>query len=413
MTEFPVELIRSDFPILAKKSRANRPLIYLDSASTTLKPTRVVETLSNFYLYEYGTVNRAIYELAANATECYANAREKIKNFINAKSDDEIVFTRGTTDGINLIAYSFGKAFLKEGDEVIISEVEHHSNIVPWQMLAEEKKIDLRVVPVSDSGEFDLQAYQNLLNERTKLVSVAYITNTTGIEYPIKEIISLAHHTKAKVLVDAAQAPAHIKIDVQDLDVDFLAFSAHKMYGPTGIGILYGKKHLLEQLPPRDGGGDMIDRVTYEETTYQKPPLRFEAGTPMIAQVIGFGAAVDYLNEIGIHKITAYEEMLMKEAMRELSQIEGLQFIGTSKKRGAIITFVIKGVHSLDVGTILNLKGVAMRTGQLCAEPTMDRFGISTAIRVSFGIYNTIEEVRHFTSLLKEALLMLKPQMAY
>ncbi|MCH9631207.1 MAG: Cysteine desulfurase [Chlamydiia bacterium] len=413
MVDFPIDLIRSDFPILAKKSKAGRPLIYFDSASTTLKPRRVVETISNFYLYEYGTVNRAVYELAANATECYANAREKVQIFINAASEDEIIFTRGTTDSINLLAHSFAKAFIEEGDEIIISEVEHHSNIVPWQLLAEEKKIEIKIVPVNDRGEFDLNAYRNLLTDKTKLVSCAYVTNTTGIEYPVKEIISLAHHTKAKVLLDAAQAPAHVKIDVQDLDVDFLAFSSHKMYGPTGIGVLYGKKALLEAMPPRDGGGDMIERVTLEESTFQKPPLRFEAGTPLIAQVIGLGAAVDYINEIGLQKIKAHEETLMSTARKELSTIEGISFLGAPEKGGAILTFVIKGVHSLDLGTILNLKGVAMRTGQLCAEPTMDRFGISTATRISFGIYNTVEEVKHFASLLKEALLMLKPQMAY
>lgn len=405
--------IREDFPLFSSKEYKNKPFIYFDSAATTQKPKCVIDAMTHFYLYEYGTVHRAIYDLAAKATSHYNSVREIVRQFIKASSEEEIIFTSGTTDSINLVARSFGQAFLKEGDEVIISHAEHHANLVPWQMLVLEKKIQLKVVPISDRGEFDLEAFMKLLTKKTKLVSVAYMTNTTGSIYPVKAIIEISHRMGAKVLLDGAQAIGHLPINVQELDVDFFVFSAHKIYGPTGVGILYGKKELLEKMPPHKGGGDMIESVTFEKTSYQKPPLRFEAGTPMIAEVIGMGIAIKYLEDIGLEKIKAFEDMLLKAATTKLLQIKKLRILGTSEEKGPIITFVIEGVHTLDLGTILNLKGVFVRTGQMCAEPALNRFGVSTALRISFGIYNSIEEIDRFIDLLKESLLLLKPEFSY
>ena len=378
--------IRNDFPIFSSKEYKERPFIYLDSAATTQKPKVVIDAMTHFYLCEYATVHRAIYDLAAKATEHYSTVRETVRHFLNAALQEEIIFTSGTTDSINLVARSFGEAFLEEGDEIIISHAEHHANIVPWQMISLEKKIKLKIVPISDLGEFDLEAFKKLLSKKTKLVSIAYMTNTTGAIYPVKKIIELSHQVGAKVLLDGAQAVGHLPIDVQELDVDFFAFSAHKIYGPTGVGVLYGKLALLEKMPPHKGGGDMIEKVTFEKTSYQKPPLRFEAGTPMIAEVIGMGAAIKYLEEIGLEKIRIFEDQLLKAATVKLSQVKDVRILGTTEKKGPIITFVVEGVHSLDLGTMLSLKGVFVRTGQMCAEPSLARFGISTALRISFGV---------------------------
>ncbi|MEI8300482.1 MAG: SufS family cysteine desulfurase [Chlamydiota bacterium] len=403
--------VRDDFPFFSQGVHLHKPLVYLDSAATTQKPQSVIDRMMQFYLYEYGTVHRAVYNLAANATDCYCLVREQVRAFIGAALAEEVIFTSGTTDSINLVAKSFGHAFLKAGDEILISYAEHHANIVPWQMLAEEKQLILKVAKVTPLGELDLESFKSLLNEKTKLVSLAYMTNTTGEIYPVKELIALAHEKGAKVFLDAAQAASHIAISVKELDVDFLAFSAHKMYGPTGVGVLYGKKQLLEKMPPHKGGGDMITKVTFDKTTYQEPPLRFEAGTPMIAEVIGLGAAIEYIQTLGLDKIKAFEAKLLQEALSQMQAIAEIRFIGEPKNKGPLITFVVKGLHALDVGTLLNVKGVALRTGTLCAQPILEYFGVSSALRISFGVYNTLEDIHRFIHALKETILLLKPEM--
>lgn len=405
--------VRDDFPFFSQGTHLHKPPVYLDSAATAHKPRSVIDRMMQFYLYEYGTVHRAVYNLAANATDCYCQVRELVKEFIGASLAEEIIFTSGTTDSINLVAKSFGSAFLKAGDEILISYAEHHANIVPWQMLAEEKQLILKVATVTALGELDLESFKSLLSEKTKLVSLAYMTNTTGEIYPVKELIALAHQKGAKVLLDAAQAASHISISVKELDVDFLAFSGHKMYGPTGIGILYGKKELLEKMPPHKGGGDMIAKVTFSKTTYQEPPLRFEAGTPMIAEVIGLGAAIEYIQRLGLDKIEVFESKLLQEALSQLKAIPEVLLIGEPKNKGPLITFVVKGLHALDVGTLLNVKGVAVRTGTLCAQPILEHFGVSSALRISFGVYNTLEDIHHFIHALKETILLLKPEMTF
>ncbi len=403
--------VRDDFPIFSQEKHLHKPPVYLDSAATAQKPRSVIDKMTQFYLYEYGTVHRAVYNLAANATDCYCQVRELVKEFIGACFAEEIIFTSGTTDSINLVAKSFGSTFLKAGDEILISCAEHHANIVPWQMLAEEKQLVIKVAKVTALGELDLESFQSLLSEKTKLVSLAYMTNTTGEIYPVKKLIALAHQQGAKVLLDAAQAASHLSISVKELDVDFLAFSGHKMYGPTGIGILYGKKELLEKMPPHKGGGDMITKVTFSKTIYQEPPLRFEAGTPMIAEVIGLGAAIEYIQRLGLDKIEAFESKLLQEALSRLKAIPEIRLIGEPKNKGPLITFIVKGLHALDVGTLLNVKGVAVRTGTLCAQPILEHFGVSSAVRISFGVYNTLEDIHHFIHALKETILLLKPEM--
>lgn len=402
-----------DFPIFSANKGGKHHLVYLDSAATTQKPRAVIETMSNFYLFQYGTVHRAIYQLAAESTDLYSQVREKVKTFLNAAHEEEIIFTSGTTDSINLVARTFTKAFMKKGDQILISASEHHANIVPWQMMQEEMGIELLICPNLEDGSLDLESFKKLLSKKVKLVSMAFITNTTGALYPVKEIAELSHCVGAKVLVDAAQAAGHIEIDVKHLDVDFLAFSAHKMYGPTGIGVLYGKKELLEKMPPHKGGGDMIESVSFEKTTYQRPPLRFEAGTPMIAEAIGFGAALDYINSIGVGVIYEHEQKLLRYATEKLKKIPGVKILGNSKHKGAIITFILKGMHPLDVGTILNLKSVAIRTGQMCAEPLIRSFGISSAMRISFGVYNTEDEIDYFIKMLEETIVLLKKELSF
>lgn len=398
-----VEQIRKDFPMLQKKMHG-KPLIYLDSAATAQKPQSVIDAMSDFYANHYGTVHRAVYELAAHSTQKYQEIREKIRRFLNAEKVEEIIFTRGTTDSINLVASSFGKAFIQPGDEVIISEVEHHSNIVPWQLLCEDRGATLKIIPVNDRGELILEEYKKMLSDRTKIVAVAHIANSLGTVHPVKEIIQLAHASGAKVLIDGAQAAPHIPIDVQELDADFYAFSGHKAYGPTGIGVLYGKKELLEQMPPYQGGGDMIDQVDFEKSTYNELPMKFEAGTPMIAQVFGLGGAIDYLNDIGMTKIHEREQELLRYANEKLMEIEGLRMIGTAREKSGILCFVIDGVHPMDIGTLMDLQGIAIRTGHHCAQPTMKRFGITSTSRVSLALYNTKEEIDHFVEVLSTVL---------
>lgn len=383
-----MEDVRKDFPFL------ETGLIYLDSAATTQKPQSVIDAMAHFYANEYATVHRSIYTASINATEKYCNARSKVQNYINAKAVEEVVFTRSTTEAINLVAHSFTRAFLKPGDAVLISNMEHHSNIVPWQLVLKERDIELRVLSVKSDGTFDLAAFERALTPKVKLISITHLSNLTGIIFPIEQIIALAHKRGAKVLVDGAQVAGHFPIDVQALDADFYAFSAHKMYGPTGIGVLYGKLSLLEAMPPFQGGGDMIESVSFENTLFQPPPLRFEAGTPPIAQVIGFGAAIDYITDLGQDTLRAWEETLTQYALATLQEIDTLHIIGsTTAPRGTLIAFTIEGCHPLDIATLLNLQNIAVRSGTLCTEPALRFFGTDAALRASFGIYNTIEEI--------------------
>lgn len=398
---FDIEKIRGQFPILGRTVHG-KPLIYLDSASTAQKPESVIETMSKFYREEYGTVHRAVYELASIATARYNAVRCLVQHFLRAASFDEIIFTKGTTEAINLVASSYGRAFLEPGDEVIISEMEHHSNIIPWQILCKERGLHLKAIPIDDTGQLKIEEYRRLLTSRTKLVSIAHIANSTGTLNPIEQIISMAHAKGARVFVDGAQSAAHLAVDVQKLDADFYAFSGHKAYGPTGIGVLYAKKELLEKMPPYQSGSDMIDRVTIHESTYQPSPLKFEPGTPMIAEVMGLGAAISFMESIGMAQIEARENDLLQYATEKLKKLDGLRIIGQADRKGAMVSFFIEGVHPLDIGTLLDVRGIAVRTGHLCAQPTMQRFGIPAAVRISFGIYNTFQEIDLFVQALKD-----------
>lgn len=399
--------LREDFPVF-KKTMHGKPLVYLDTAATAQKPQVVIDCIADFYANHYGTVHRAIYELAVDATKYYQDTREKARAFLNAEKLQEIIFTRGTTESINLVASSFGKAFIQPGDEVIISEVEHHSNIVPWQMMCEERQTKLRIIPVNERGEVDLEAYANLLNSKTKMVAIAHIANSIGTIHPIKKIIEMAHAKGAKVLIDGAQSAAHMPIDVQALDADFFVFSGHKAYGPTGVGVLYGKEALLEAMPPYQGGGDMIETVTFDKTSYNTLPLKFEAGTPNIADVIGLGAALDYLNKIGMPSIALWEHELLEYATTKLLRIPGVKIIGTAEEKASIISFVVEGIHPLDIGTFLDLEGVAVRTGHHCAQPTMRRFNVPSTLRVSLSFYNDQRDIDRFTEALKRSIAKLK-----
>lgn len=397
--------IQGDFPILKQKIHG-KPLIYLDSAATSQKPQSVIDAISRFYANENGTVHRGVYNLSVSATEKYNAVREQVASFLNAKSSNEIVFTRGTTDSINLVARAY-TSLLQENDEIIISEMEHHSNIVPWQMLCERTGAILKIIPVNDRAELDLAVFEQLLNRRTKLAAIAHVANSTGTINPIKTIIEMAHVHGAKVLVDAAQSASHFPLDVQALDVDFLAFSGHKAFGPTGIGVLYGKYDLLEKMDPSQGGGDMIELVTLQKTTFAKPPLRFEAGTPPIAQVIGLGAALDYIQKLGLENISAWEHELLEHATRRLLEIPGLRIIGTAEHKSGIISFVIEGVHHLDLATFLDLEGIAIRSGHHCAQPLLQRFGLAGTNRISFAPFNTMEEIDALIDALRTALKIL------
>ncbi len=402
-----VQRLRQDFPML-NKTMHGKPLVYLDSAATAQKPSAVIDAITNFYRDHYGTVHRAVYELALRSTEEYQRTRQKLRAFLNAAKDEEIIFTRGTTESINLVAYSFGKAFVKPGDEILISAMEHHSNIVPWQMLCEDRGAVLKIIPMNEKGELLLEEYAKLLNPRTRLVAVTHVSNSLGTLNPIKQMVAMAHQAGAKVLVDGAQSAPHLKIDVQDLDVDFFVFSGHKLMGPTGIGVLYGKAELLNQMPPYQGGGDMIETVTFPKTTYNVIPLKFEAGTPMIAEVMGLGAAVDYLQTIGLEAIQNWEHELLTYATAQIEQVPGVKIIGQAAQKGALISFVIEGLHSLDIGTFLDLKGVAIRTGHHCAQPVMRFFNVPATARASFAFYNTKEEVDYLIASLHDVSRMLK-----
>jgi cysteine desulfurase (EC 2.8.1.7) len=406
LERFNIDKIRADFPIL-KREVNGRPLVYLDNGATTQKPSAVINSIVHYYTDMNSNVHRGVHYLSQISTDAFEVTRKKVQTFIHAAEDKEIIITKGTTDGINLIATCYGRAFIHAGDEIIISAMEHHSNIVPWQMLCDEKGCKIRVIPMNDKGELDMDAYKNLLNENTKLVAVTYVSNALGTINPVDEIISMAHQYGAVVLVDAAQAVQHIQIDVQKLDVDFLVFSGHKMYGPTGVGVLYGKEELLNAMPPYQGGGDMIKEVTFEKTTYNELPFKFEAGTPNIEAGICLNEAIDYINSIGLDNIEAYEQELLQYATEKLSQIPGMRFIGTAEQKCSVISFVIDGTHPYDVGVILDKLGIAVRTGHHCAQPVMDRFGIPGTIRASLAVYNTKEEIDVLVAGIQRAVNML------
>ncbi|MBT8377650.1 MAG: cysteine desulfurase [Ignavibacteria bacterium] len=390
--KYDLKKIRGDFPILNKKVHGKN-LVYLDNAATTQKPVQVLNKLEEYYSTTNANIHRGVHALSQHATDAFESARIKIKQFINALGKNQIIFTRGTTEAINLVAQAYGKANVKEGDEIIISHMEHHSNIVPWQMLCNEKNAKLRVIPIDDNGELIYEEFEQLLNEKTKLVSIVYVSNSLGTVNPIKQIIDYAHQFDVPVLVDAAQAVNHLTVDVQKLDCDFLAFSGHKIYGPTGIGALYGKIDILDKMPPYQGGGDMISKVTFEDTTYNELPHKFEAGTPDIAGAIGLGAAIDYVTKIGIENIKEHEKEILNYATEQVAKVPGLRIIGNAKEKMSVLSFVLENIHPHDIGTFLDFEGVAIRTGHHCTQPVMQRFNIPATSRASFGMYNSKEEV--------------------
>jgi cysteine desulfurase/selenocysteine lyase len=393
--------IREDFPVLQQRVY-DKPLIYLDNAATALKPQCVIDAINRYYSTESSNVHRGIYYLSEKATAEFEGARVRVHNFLNAGSSEEIIFVRGTTEAINLVASSYLKPLLHEADEIILSVIEHHSNIVPWQMMCNEKGAKLRIIPVNDNGELQLDEYEKLLNKNTKFVSIGHISNAIGTINPVKQMIQMAHRNGIPVLIDGAQAVPHVVVDVRDLDCDFYAFSGHKLYGPTGIGILYGKTHLLDQMQPYHGGGEMISSVSFEKTTYKKPPHKFEAGTPSIAGAIGLTAAIDYITQMGLHEIEAHEKELLSYATGKISTVPGLRIIGNAKSKAAILSFVIEGVHPHDIGTILDRDGIAIRAGHHCAMPAMKRFGVPATARASFALFNTKEEINFFVESLEK-----------
>lgn len=389
---YDVYKIRQDFPILSREVY-KRPLVYLDNGATTQKPRVVVDSLVNEYYSVNANVHRGVHFLSQQATELHEASRETVRAFIHARSTSEIIFTRGTTESMNLLAYSFGEAFLNEGDEVVVSVMEHHSNIVPWQLLQARKKIVLKVIPMNDRGELLMEEYKALLTEKTKLVSVAHVSNVLGTINPVKEIIRIAHEHGIPVAVDGAQSTPHIPVDVQELDADFFAFSGHKIYGPTGVGVLYGKEELLEKMPPYQGGGEMIQNVSFEKTTFNALPFKFEAGTPDYVATTGLAKALDYCSALGMENIARHEQELTHYAMEKMAAIEGMRLFGTAEQKDAVISFLVGDIHHLDLGTLLDRLGIAVRTGHHCAEPLMRRLGIEGTVRASFALYNTKEEV--------------------
>jgi cysteine desulfurase/selenocysteine lyase len=401
-----VEKIRADFPILKQKIYG-RDLIYLDNAATTQKPQVVIDSIAKYYSELNSNVHRGVHFLSDKATTAYENSRSRIANFINAKNSYEIIFVRGTTEAINLVANGYGNEFVKEGDEVIVSYLEHHSNIVPWQMLCERKNAVLKVIPVNDDGELIIDEYKKLLSGRTKIVAVGHTSNSLGTKNPVKEIIELAHNAGAVVLIDGAQAVQHTKVDVRELDSDFFAFSGHKIYGPTGIGVLYGKEDLLNAMSPYQGGGDMIKNVTFEKTTYNVLPYKFEAGTPDICGAIVLGDAIEYVSQVGLENISEYESELLKYGTEKLKEIDGFRLYGNAKNKASVISFLLEGIHPYDVGTILDKQGIAVRTGMHCTEPLMKKFGIPGTVRASFAMYNTKSEIDMLIDGVKKAKKML------
>ena len=387
-----VYAIREQFPVLGRMVKG-KPLVYLDNAATSQKPQVVLDALINYYTHHNANIHRGIHTLAEEATAAFEDTRNTVQEFINAASREEIIFTRGATEGINLVAYTWGRQNIKAGDEIIISTMEHHSNIVPWQVLCEEKGAVLKIIPVNEEGELLIDAYENLISDATKLVSIVHVSNALGTVNPVKKIIDIAHQAGAVVVVDGAQSTVHLDIDVQDMDCDFFVLSAHKLYGPTGTGVLYGKKHLLESMPVFLGGGEMIKEVTFEKTTFNDLPYKYEAGTPNIADTIAFKAAIDFINSLGKKAIRKHEESLLAYATEQLEQLPGLKIIGKAKEKVSVISFVINNIHPQDIGILLDNRGIAVRTGHHCTQPLMTRFGIPGTTRASFAVYNTLEEV--------------------
>lgn len=389
---FDINTIRNDFPILGRKVY-DRPLVYLDNAATTQKPRSVVEAITDEYYNVNANVHRGVHYLSQQATDLHEEAREKVRRFINARSTSEIIFTRGTTESLNLVASSFCDEFMREGDEVIVSVMEHHSNIVPWQLQAAKRGISIRVIPMTDEGELKMDEYEKLFTERTKIVSVTHVSNVLGTVNPVEEIVRIAHEHGVPVMVDGAQSAPHFAVDVQAMDCDFFAFSGHKMYGPTGIGVLYGKEDWLDRLPPYQGGGEMIESVSFENTVFERLPFKFEAGTPDYVATNGLAKAIDYITAIGMDNIQKHEHELTEYAMRRLSEVEGLRVFGTSERKDAVVSFLVGDIHHLDMGTLLDRLGIAVRTGHHCAQPLMLRLGIQGTVRASFALYNTKEEI--------------------
>lgn len=402
---FDVEKVRADFPILEETVYGKR-LVYLDNGATSQRPRRVVEKMNEYYLRYNSNVHRGVHFLSNKCTDANEEARETVRRFINAASDKEVIFTRGTTESINLVAFSFGEAFIGEGDEIVVTEMEHHANIVPWQMLCQRKGAVLKVIPFKDNGELDLSKLDELLTDRVKLVGAAYVSNVLGTVNPVDEIIRRAHAVGAKVLVDGAQAIQHIPVDVQALDCDFFVFSGHKIYGPTGVGVLYGKEALLNEMPPWQGGGEMIKEVRFEKTTYNELPFKFEAGTPDFIGVIGLGEAIKYVEGIGLQEMADYEHDLLQYAMTRMREIPGMRFFGEAAAKSSVISFALGDLHHSDVGILLDKLGIAVRTGQLCAEPTMQHFGVTGMVRASLGMYNTREEIDMFCDGLRKVAKM-------
>lgn len=389
---YDIETVRKDFPILSREVYG-RPLVYLDNAATTQKPLCVLDAMRHEYLNANANVHRGVHYLSQQATDLHEAARETVRSFINARSTNEIVFTRGTTEALNLLASSFAEAFMHEGDEVIVSTMEHHSNIVPWQLQATRKGIKLRVIPMSDKGELDIAEYERLFNEHTRIVSVAHVSNVLGTVNPVKEMAAIAHAHGVPFALDGAQSVPHFPVDVQQLDCDFLAFSGHKMYGPTGIGVLYGKEDWLDKLPPYQGGGEMIDTVSFEKTTYAELPYKFEAGTPDYIATHGLATAINYIKQLGMNNIREHEQHLTKYAMQRMSEIPGMRLIGQAADKDAVVSFLVGDIHHLDMGTLLDRLGIAVRTGHHCAQPLLDRLGVQGTVRASFALYNTTSEI--------------------
>ncbi len=402
---FDIDKIREDFPILQEKIYGKR-LVYLDSGATTQRPLQVVDKMREYYLKYNSNVHRGVHYLSNKCTDANEEARELVREFLHAASDKEVVFTRGTTESINLVAHSFGEAFVKEGDEIVVTEMEHHANIVPWQMLCERKGAKLKVIPFRDNGELDLTHWDELLTGRVKLVGVAYVSNVLGTVNPVQEIIRKAHAVGAKVLVDGAQAVQHLSVDVQALDCDFFVFSGHKIYGPTGVGVLYGKEELLTQMPPWQGGGEMIKEVRFEKTTYNELPFKFEAGTPDFIGIIGLGEAIRYVNGIGLENIAAYEYPVLEYALEQMHAVPGMRIFGEASHKSSVLSFALGDVHHSDVGILLDKMGIAVRTGQLCAEPVMQHYGVTGMVRASLAMYNTREEIDLFCAGLKKVAMM-------
>jgi cysteine desulfurase/selenocysteine lyase len=403
---FSIEEIRAQFPIL-ERSVNGKKLVYFDNGATSQKPQCVIDEINTYYSFENANIHRGVHYLSQEATTKYEQARDTIQNYIHAKESCEVLFTKGTTDSINLVASSFGET-LNEGDEILISYMEHHSNIVPWQMLCERKGLKLRVIPIYENGELNLEAFESLLSEKTKLLSITHVSNTLGTINPVEYLIQRAHEVGAKVLIDGAQSIQHFPINVQELGCDFFAFSGHKVFGPTGVGVLYGKKEILDAIPPYQGGGDMISKVTFEKTTYNELPHKFEAGTPHISGGIALGKAFEFMNSLNIEEIINHEHALLNFAEERLNQISGLKIIGTAKRKASVVSFVVDGIHPFDVGTLLDKQGVAVRTGHHCTQPLMDFFQIPGTIRASFAMYNTFEEIDLFIHALERSIAMLK-----